>query len=368
MPIVDRLDCCHPGYQVCMGTSMTPGARERAFREKRRLRAAELFEQGVPNVLIAERLGVSDSAVDLWKARWEEGGAEALRSTGRPGYPALLDGDQVAVLTGELDRGAVAHGHEQDRWTLAWVNDLIEELFGVRFAQTAAVWRFLRRIGYSHHRPGRRAMQRNEHAIREWIQVTWPAIVERARRDRSWIVFEDESGAMLTPPIRGTWAKRGQRVWLRCSSAHARKVSMAAFACYRPGGRRLPKLFYALAPNASFTEDDFGPLVTDLRHALGGGRLILVWDRLPGHYTSRKTRQYIADNAAWLTVEPLPGYAPELNPVEQAWAWVKNGPLAHYCAPTITELTDAAGRALDRLRKHPELLTPFLRHTGLDWA
>ena len=36
---------------------MTPGARERAFREKRRLRAAELFEQGVPNVLIAERLG-----------------------------------------------------------------------------------------------------------------------------------------------------------------------------------------------------------------------------------------------------------------------------------------------------------------------
>jgi transposase len=38
----------------------------------RRLRAAELFEQGVPNVLIAGRLGVSDSAVDLWKARWVE--------------------------------------------------------------------------------------------------------------------------------------------------------------------------------------------------------------------------------------------------------------------------------------------------------
>lgn len=211
-------------------------------------------------------------------------------------------------------------------------------------------------------------MQRNEQAIREWIEVTWPDIVARARRERAWIVFEDESGAMLTPPVRGTWAKRGQRVLLHCSYAHARRVSMAAFACYRPGARRLPKLFYALAPNASFTEDDFGPLITDLRQALGGGRVILVWDRLPGHYTSRKTKQYIAQNAPWLTVQPLPGYAPELNPVEQAWAWVKNGPLAHYCAPTITELTDAAGRALDRLRKHPELLTPFLRHTGLDWT
>ena len=345
---------------------MTPGARERALREERRLRAAELFEQGVPNVLIAEQLGVSDSAVDLWKAKWEQGGTDALRSTGRPGYPSLLDDAQVAVLTAELDRGAVAHGHEQDRWMLKWVNDLIEELFGVRFAQTAAVWRFLRRVGYSHHRPGRRAMQRNEPAITDWVRVTWPGIVQRARAGRAWIVFEDESGAMLTPPIRGTWAKRGRRVRLRCSYAHARRVSMAAFVCYRAG--RLPKLFYALAPDCSFTEDEFGPLVTQLRAALGGGRVILVWDRLPGHATSRKTKTYIAENAAWLHVEQLPGYAPELNPVEQVWAWVKNGPLAHYCAPTITELADAADRALDRIRKRPELLTPFLRHTGLDWA
>ena len=53
----------------------TPGAWERAYREKRRLRAAELFDEGVPNVLIADRLGVSDTAVDAWKARWEVGDA-----------------------------------------------------------------------------------------------------------------------------------------------------------------------------------------------------------------------------------------------------------------------------------------------------
>jgi transposase len=349
-----------------MGSSMTPGARDRALREKRRLRAAELFEQGVPNVLIAEQLGVSDSAVGLWKATWEQGGAEALRSTGRPGYPSLLSEPQVAVLTAELDRGAAAHGHEQDRWMLKWVNDLINELFGVRFADTAGVWRFLRRIGYSHHRPGRRATQRDEQAITAWRTVTWPQIVARARRTRAWIVFEDESGAMLAPPVRGTWARRGRRVWLHCSYAPHRRVSMAAFACYRAG--RLPKLFYALIPDASFTENEFGPLITALCEALGGGRVILVWDRLPGHYTSCKTKQFIAENTTWLSVEPLPGYAPELNPVEQAWAWVKNGPLAQYCAPTLADLTDAAGRALDRLRKQPELLTPFLRHTGLDWA
>lgn len=137
---------------------MTPGARERVFREKRRLRAVELFEQRVPNVLIAEQLGVSDTAVDAWKARWEVGGAGALDSTGSPGYPRLLDEKQVAALVSELDRGAVAHGHKQERWTLAWINDLIEDLFGVRHADASGVWRLLRRIGYSHHRPGRRAV------------------------------------------------------------------------------------------------------------------------------------------------------------------------------------------------------------------
>jgi transposase len=242
------------------------------------------------------------------------GGAQALRSSGRPGYPRLLDEAQVAALVTELDRGALAHGHEQDRWLLKWINDLIEDLFGVRFADPSGVWRLMRRIGYSPHRPGRRAIQRDEEAITEWREVIWPRIAKRAQRTGAWIVCEDESGAMLTPPIRGTWAKRGRRVWLHPSYAHDRKVSMAAFACYRAG--RLPKLFYALMPNASFTENEFGPLITDLRAVLGGGGIILVWDRLPGHATSRKTRAYLAENASWLHVEQLPGYAPELNPVE----------------------------------------------------
>lgn len=344
---------------------MSPGARERAFREKRRLRAAELFEQGVPNVLIAQRLGVSDSAVDLWKARWEAGGAEALRSLGRPGYPRLLDEDQGAVLVAELERGALAHGFPTDRWTAPRVNELIERLFGVCFAQPSGAWRLLDRLGLTFHRPGRRATQRDEEAIRAWREVTWPDILERARAWGAWVVFEDEAGAMLCPPIRGTWAPRGVVPILRYSAARGRKTSMAAFVCHRRG--RVARLFYALLPDASFTEEHFGDLLDQLHAALGGRPVILVWDRLSAHVRSRKTRDYLARNASWLSVEVLPGYAPELNPVEQAWAWIKNGPLAQLCAPDLAALTDAAGRALNTLRLRPELFPAFLRHAGLDW-
>lgn len=344
---------------------MTPGARERAFREKRRLRAAQLFAQGMPNVVIAERLGVSDSAVDLWKARWEEGGAGALRSFGRPGYPTLLSEDQVAVLVSQLERGALAHGFDTDRWTAPRVNEMIERLFGVCFAQPSGAWRLLRRLGLTFHRPGRRATQRDEREIQRFREVTWPGIVARSRAAGTWVVFEDEAAAMLSPPIRGTWARRGVVPILRYSAARGRKTSMAGFICLRRG--RLPRLFYALIEDGSFTEEHFGPLLEQLHTALGARRVILVWDRLSGHVRSRKTKAFVAANSGWLQVEVLPGYAPELNPTEQVWAWIKNGPLAQLCAPTLAALTDAADRAINTLRLRPQLLPAFLRHAGLDW-
>lgn len=349
-----------------MGKSLTPGQWERAYREKRRLRAGELFERGTPNVLIAEALGVSGSAVSMWRGMWEEGGAEALGSLGRPGYPCLLTEDQVRVLVAELERGAVAHGFENERWTLARVNEVIDRLFGVCFAQDSGVWRLLKRIGWSAHRAGRVSAARDPEAIARFREVTWPAILDRARAAGTWVVFEDEAAAMLNARGATTWAERGRRVWLTVAAAHRRKLSMAGFVCYRRGAPA--RLYYAFAPDASFTEDDFGPLLLKLRAHLGARRVILVWDRLSAHATSRKTRAFLAENASWLQVELLPTAAPELNPVEQVWAWIKGGPLANLAPPDLDHLADAAGRALNQLGHRFPLLTAFLRHTELAWT
>jgi hypothetical protein len=131
--------------------------------------------------------------------------------------------------------------------------------------------------------------------------VRWPRITERAQRTRAWIVCEDEADTILTPPIRGTREGRGRRVVLHRSYVHRRKVSMAAFACYLAG--RLPRLFYALVPDASFTEDEFDPLLTDLHDRLGGQKVILVRDRLTAHVRSRKTNAFIAAGSSWLILD-----------------------------------------------------------------
>src|SRR5258705_7872131 len=83
---------------------------EREQAEVRRLAAVELFTQQVPQAEIARRFGVTATAVRTWHKRWLAGGADALRSTGQPGYPPLLDQAQRTELVEVLNAGPEASG------------------------------------------------------------------------------------------------------------------------------------------------------------------------------------------------------------------------------------------------------------------
>jgi len=68
----------------------------------------------------------------------------------------------------------------------------------------------------------------------------------------------------------------------------------------------------------------------------------------------------------WLVVERLPGYAPELNPVEGVWSNLKGQEFANYAADTINGLTQQARRGISRVRRRPRLL--FASLTAPDFA
>jgi len=152
----------------------------------------------------------------------------------------------------------------------------------------------------------------------------------------------------------------GRTPVLRVTGRHRRRVSLAGICCYQPGTE--PKLIYATRPGG-FTQAEFPALLTHLHRRLAAP-IVLVWDNLSGHRTGR-TRRFVQANASWLTVVPLPTYAPELNPTESVWAHLKTGPLANLAARGLTELTRSAHRGLRHIQRHPALLTGFLAGTGL---
>jgi len=110
------------------------------------------------------------------------------------------------------------------------------------------------------------------------------------------------------------------------------------------------------------TETLIGAL-SELRRFLGGQKATLLWDGLPAH-RSLAMGVWLGRQRSWLVVERLPGYAPELNPVEGLWSNLKGVELANLAADTVQEITAAAERGVQRIRATPHLAYSFLRHYG----
>ena len=99
-----------------------------------------------------------------------------------------------------------------------------------------------------------------------------------------------------------------------------------------------------------------------LRHL--PGKLRVVWDGLRQH-RARLVSEFIAAQRGRLAIERLPGYAPELNPVEYICGYWKHHELPNFCPRDFTQLTYQARRALRRMRWRPRLVRSFWRQAEL---
>jgi transposase len=161
-----------------MATRRKPAAERRDPQalEERRLHAAELFAQHVHQAEVARILGVSRQTVSRWHGRWQADGTAGLSSRGAPGRTPRVSDAQLAQAEQSLLEGAKAHGFDTDLWTLDRVAEVIWRLTGVRH-HPAHVWRLLRhRLDWTLQRPARRAVERDEQAIRQWVARDWPRI------------------------------------------------------------------------------------------------------------------------------------------------------------------------------------------------
>lgn len=137
---------------------------------------------------------------------------------------------------------------------------------------------------------------------------------------------------------------------------------MAAMCCYRPDGARA-RLAFHLQPGSDNDQLLIG-VGGQRRRFLHGQKVTLWWDGLPSH-RRRPMQAFLRSQRGWLVAERLPGYAPELNPVEGGWANLKGQEFANYAADTLDDLAQHARRGITRVRRRPRLLFAFLDRTGL---
>jgi transposase len=152
--------------------------RDHVQLERRRQRAARLFERNLPVPEVVRRLGVARQVVYRWHAAWKDGGELALASKGSAGPKSRITPEQTQQIVDALLKGPAAQGYKTHLWTLPRTADLIEDLTGVHY-HPGHVWRILGNLGFSCQRPERRAIERDEVAIGQWKRVKWPEIKKK---------------------------------------------------------------------------------------------------------------------------------------------------------------------------------------------
>jgi len=114
---------------------------------------------------------------------------------------------------------------------------------------------------------------------------------KKARRLSATLVFWDESGFLMLPIVRRTWAPKGQTPVLHHNAKRLRKVSAIGMLTLSPERRRLG-CYHLLQPDASIDETLVVAVLRQMRRHFRRP-LIVLWDRLQAH-RSHWVRNYLA--------------------------------------------------------------------------
>jgi transposase len=326
------------------------------WKEWRRFRAWDLHRRGWVQHDIAVALGVSEGAVSRWIRAAMDAGRKALRSHSPPGHPAKLTNEQRRQIPDFLRHGAEAYGFRGDVWTCHRVAQVLEWEFGVRYHKDH-VSRLLKGLGWTPQIPITRAVQRDEATIARWRVEVWPALRHQALRERRILVFIDETGIYLLPGVVRTYGPKGKTPvvdqWL--SRDH-----LSVMAGVTPAGK-----LYTLVRQDPLTSLES---VIFLKHLFvqTGKKLLVIWDGSPIHRWGAVQEYLAGEGAKRVQVEALPGYAPDLSPLDRGcWQHLKHVELRNRSCMDLEELHLEFHLAIGRLRQKPHRIRSFFAAAGL---
>jgi transposase len=185
---------------------------------------------------------------------------------------------------------------------------------------------------------------------------------KKARRQGAHLVVIDESGLLMAPLVRRTWALRGQTPELAQRCRNREKVSVAAALWLSPLRDRLG-LFARTLVDDYFDNWTSAAFLEALLQELHG-RVVVVWDGGSMHKGDPidQLKDLMADR---LSLERFPAYAPELCPVEPLWSWLKYSQLCNYAPQDAIELDGRVIAELSVIRDDQDLLRSFFHASKL---
>lgn len=152
-------------------------ATRAGMESRRRLAVAKVLD-GWTQTDVADFLGVHRVTVNAWMRAHREVGTDALAGKPHPGRKRFFTPEQEAEVLGWLADKPSDHGFPTDLWTARRVADLIRTRFGVAFHPNY-LREWLSKRGYTPQIPARKARERDEQAVLDWLRGQWPDLLKK---------------------------------------------------------------------------------------------------------------------------------------------------------------------------------------------
>jgi transposase len=329
--------------------------------EYRRRLAVRRVAEGYSTREVAEFLGVDPSSVRRWLQASRDHGDDALKARPVPGRSPLLTTTQEKIVLRWLSDLPTEYGFATDLWSAPRLAQLIEQVFGARFHPNyLSSW--LRQRGYTPQKPRRVPRERDDATVARWLAEDWPRIKRGARRRDAALLLLDESGLLMAPLLRRSWALRGHPPESKYKKRRREKVSVAAGLWLSPRRDRLG-LTYQTLLNGYFSNTEVAALLGAVVTALPDP-VVVIWDGGPMHQGD-PIRALVEESQGRLAIELLPPYASSLMPVEFLWRWLKYGRLCNFTPRDAEDLDGAVAQELDAIWDNQGLLASFFHQSDL---
>jgi transposase len=306
----------------------------------------DLLVHLVPMALLCERWGLSASCLYNWQRAFLLHGLDSLVYHHSGGRRPKLTPKQKKRLVELLEAGPLVVGLETACWTSGLIRVLIWREFGVLYNRQY-ICTLLSNLGFSFQK-ARFVSDHLDAAKRlAWLAEKWPAIVRAAKRRHGLILFEDEASFAQWGSLSYTWARRGRQPEVPTSGKRKGYKVFGAID-YFSG-----HLFYQ-SIEGRFNSASYQGFLQMLL-AQTTQHLFLIHDGARYH-TSAATQAFLAAHRHRITVEPLPSYSPDYNPIEYLWKKTKQRATHNKYFKEFAELTVSVDKALAYFATHHEMV------------
>ena len=320
----------------------------------------DLLAHQVPIAVLCERWGLSPSCLYAWQQAFLLRGLDSLVYGHSGGRPPKLTPRQKKRLVELIEAGPLVVGFEMACWNSVLIRVLIWREFGVLYNRHY-VCTLLHNLGFSF-QTARFVSDHLDTATRlAWLQDTWPAIFRAAKRCKGLILFEDEASFAQWGSLSYTWARRGHQPEVPTSG---KRKGYKVFGAIEYFSVRL----FSQGIEGRFNAASYQAFL-EMIMAQTTEHLFLIHDGAKYH-TSQATKHFLDAHRARITVEPLPSYSPDYNPIEYLWKKTKQRATHNQYCKEFAALTVSVDKALAFFATHADevlgLFGRYCEESGLD--